>query len=148
MRQCELAGSAPFRAKQHSWPAPAECRVQAIAKAEAVRGNAARLVGTPTLCLCKTPRQDGLAARILFVPWRACRRRGPRRVAARRSRSARYVPEVFFSDAEARGICQPCRHPSRELAVHHLAPVSEGGGNSWGNAMVVCPDCHRELHKH
>jgi hypothetical protein len=54
---------------------------------------------------------------------------------------------VFFSDAEARGICQPCGHPSRELAVHHLVPVSEGGGNSCGNAMVVCPDCHRALHK-
>ncbi|MGH2716173.1 MAG: HNH endonuclease [Thermoleophilaceae bacterium] len=48
----------------------------------------------------------------------------------------------------ARGICQRCGHPSRDLLVHHLVPVSEGGGNSWGNAVVVGPDCHRELHKH
>jgi hypothetical protein len=40
---------------------------QAIAKAEAVRGNAARLVRAPMLCLCKPPGQWALAARMLFV---------------------------------------------------------------------------------
>jgi hypothetical protein len=43
------------------------CCLQAIAKAEAVSGNAARLAGTPTPCLCKRPRQDEVTARILFV---------------------------------------------------------------------------------
>jgi len=42
-----------------------ECSSQAIAKAEAVRGNAARLVKTPTLCLCKRPDRRGPAARVL-----------------------------------------------------------------------------------
>jgi hypothetical protein len=40
---------------------------KAIAKAEAVRGNAARLASTPTLCLCKRPDTRGLAARMLLV---------------------------------------------------------------------------------
>jgi hypothetical protein len=52
---------------QHSAARVAGCSWQAIAKAEAVRGNAARLAGTPTPCLCKMSRQDGVAAPILFV---------------------------------------------------------------------------------
>ena len=40
---------------------------QAIAKAETVRGNAASWVGASTLCLGKTPGQDGLAALLLLV---------------------------------------------------------------------------------
>jgi hypothetical protein len=54
--------------KQHSRTNVAELRRQAIAKADAVRGNAARLAGPPTPCLCKAPRQDGVvAARIVVV---------------------------------------------------------------------------------
>jgi hypothetical protein len=48
----------------------AELRKQAIAKAEAVRGNAARLASAPTLCLCKRPDTRGLAARMLLVQGR------------------------------------------------------------------------------
>jgi hypothetical protein len=43
-------------------------RCQAIAKAETVRGNAARLGRSVHLCLCKTPGQDRLAALLLLVP--------------------------------------------------------------------------------
>jgi hypothetical protein len=46
---------------------PSECWNQAIAKAEAVRGNAARLVSTPTRCLCKRRDRRSLAARMLLV---------------------------------------------------------------------------------
>jgi hypothetical protein len=42
-------------------------RRQAIAKAEAVTGNAARLVSTPTLCLCKRRDRRALAAWMLLV---------------------------------------------------------------------------------
>ena len=41
--------------------------LQAIAKTEAVRGSAALPVRAPTLCLCKTPREERLAARMLLV---------------------------------------------------------------------------------
>jgi hypothetical protein len=40
---------------------------QAIAKAQSVTGNAARLVRAPTLCLCKAPGEEDLAARMLPV---------------------------------------------------------------------------------
>ena len=39
----------------------------AIAKAETVSGNAARLGRSVHLCLCKTPGQDRLAALLLLV---------------------------------------------------------------------------------
>jgi hypothetical protein len=42
-------------------------RIQAIAKAETVSGNAARLGRSVHLCLCKTPGQDRLAALLLLV---------------------------------------------------------------------------------
>src|SRR4051794_29457632 len=40
---------------------------QAIAKAEAMRGSAARPVSAPMLCLCKSRGQERLATRMLFV---------------------------------------------------------------------------------
>jgi hypothetical protein len=43
------------------------CCLQAIAKAETVSGNAARLGRSVHLCLCKTPGQDRLAALLLLV---------------------------------------------------------------------------------
>src|SRR5215216_1433345 len=42
-------------------------RCQAIAKAETVSGNSARLGQSVHLCLCKTPGQDRLAALLLLV---------------------------------------------------------------------------------
>jgi hypothetical protein len=41
--------------------------LQAIAKAEAVRGNASPLVNAPMLCLCKPPGEEGLLGRIPLV---------------------------------------------------------------------------------
>ena len=57
-----------------------DCSFQAIAKAETVSGNAARLGRSVHLCLCKTPGQDRLAALLLLVPERAsaARLRGSR----------------------------------------------------------------------
>jgi hypothetical protein len=46
---------------------PTGCSCHAIAKAEAVTGNAARLVRASTLCLCKGRERRDLAARMLLV---------------------------------------------------------------------------------
>ena len=43
------------------------CSLQAIAKAETVRATQRGWVGSSTLCLGKTPGQDGLAALLLLV---------------------------------------------------------------------------------
>jgi hypothetical protein len=44
-----------------------KCWIQAIAKAEAVTGIAARVVRARTLCLCRAPGEVNLAARLLLV---------------------------------------------------------------------------------
>ena len=72
-RRCSTP-SAPRRALRHSGPSLRDRSQQAIAKAEAVRGNAARLVITPTLCLCKRRDRRGLAARMLLVHCERLRR--------------------------------------------------------------------------
>lgn len=32
------------------------------------------------------------------------------------------------------------------LEVHHLVPLSQGGEDTTGNAVALCPNCHRKLH--
>jgi len=49
---------------------------------------------------------------------------------------------------KAGGRCEKC---GRKLSidnfhVHHRIPHSEGGKTTLENAMVLCPDCHREIH--
>ena len=34
------------------------------------------------------------------------------------------------------------------LEVHHIKPRSEGGSNELENMIVVCSNCHRQLHEH
>jgi 5-methylcytosine-specific restriction protein A len=55
----------------------------------------------------------------------------------------------------ASGICEQCNEdaPFKRkkdgtpyLEVHHRIPLSEGGFDTVGNAIAVCPNCHRELH--
>jgi hypothetical protein len=78
-------------------PARPECRDQAIAKAEAVTGNAARLVSTPTLCLRIRRDRRALAAWMLLV------RRGRLLSAggdARRSRETGCAPTEAGAAAE------------------------------------------------
>ena len=34
-----------------------------------------------------------------------------------------------------------------KLHVHHILPVSEGGGDEPENLMTLCVECHREIHR-
>ena len=47
----------------------------------------------------------------------------------------------------ARGRCHRCGQLSQQLHVHHIEPVCEGGSNRASNALVVCPACHKALHR-
>jgi hypothetical protein len=55
-----MESSSPARSRD-------DCCGQAVAKAEAVTANAARLVRAPTLCVCNAPGEEDLAARMLLV---------------------------------------------------------------------------------
>jgi 5-methylcytosine-specific restriction protein A len=55
---------------------------------------------------------------------------------------------------QAKGVCECCgkKAPFMDsngdafLEVHHVTFLSEGGADTIGNAIAVCPNCHRELH--
>jgi 5-methylcytosine-specific restriction protein A len=55
----------------------------------------------------------------------------------------------------AQGICEGCKLPApfiRQsngtpyLEVHHRVKLAEGGADTVGNAVALCPNCHRERH--
>ena len=53
--------------------------------------------------------------------------------------------EVFTN---ARHKCETpgCQH-TRFLAIHHIVPRIEGGGNELGNMKLLCTACHRLVHR-
>ncbi|WP_080761774.1 HNH endonuclease [Aeromonas hydrophila] len=63
-----------------------------------------------------------------------------------------FVKAWVLSNAE--GKCEVCQLPAPfhrtdgtpYLEVHHLIPLSEGGGDTISNTLAVCPNCHRKLH--
>ncbi|MCM3390242.1 HNH endonuclease [Ureibacillus chungkukjangi] len=62
------------------------------------------------------------------------------------------IAEVLI---RAKGVCEKCNKKapfnrasdgSPYLEVHHIKRLADGGEDTVGNAMAVCPNCHRELH--
>lgn len=55
---------------------------------------------------------------------------------------------------QANGTCECCRKPAPFngtdglpfLEVHHVRKLADGGTDTTGNALALCPNCHRELH--
>lgn len=43
--------------------------------------------------------------------------------------------------------CQECEEEKRNLHVHHIIPLGKGGSNTKNNLMVLCRECHEEIHK-
>jgi len=33
------------------------------------------------------------------------------------------------------------------LHAHHIKPLKDGGKDEVGNLLLVCPDCHKRIHK-
>ncbi len=72
------------------------------------------------------------------------------------------IPEMFDSDQiiveyakrKADGTCQLCNRPAPfkdpdgepYLEIHHIIPLAEGGEDSIGNVVALCPNCHRKMH--
>jgi len=64
-----------------------------------------------------------------------------------------YVAEL--SKRLAGGACQNCKQPApfinrftkeHYLETHHIIPLSEGGEDTIGNVIALCPNCHRKGH--
>lgn len=62
------------------------------------------------------------------------------------------VPE--YVRRRANGACELCGLPApftgRDgnpyLELHHIIPLPEGGADSIGNVVALCPNCHRKMH--
>jgi hypothetical protein len=46
---------------------------------------------------------------------------------------------------ESRNTCCVCWR-SQEVQIHHILPISEGGDNSEDNLIVLCLNCHSQVH--
>jgi 5-methylcytosine-specific restriction protein A len=54
----------------------------------------------------------------------------------------------------ANGLCDLCGRPAPfnranglpYLEEHHLVRLADGGDDSIGNAVALCPNCHRKMH--
>lgn len=65
-------------------------------------------------------------------------------------------PDVIAEVLErADGVCEQCHQPAPFirasnltpfLEVHHKIPLSDGGTDTVGNAIAVCPNCHQKAH--
>jgi len=45
-------------------------------------------------------------------------------------------------------ICQRCgRYAKGDLHLHHIRPVKLGGSHNESNLLVLCSDCHFNIHR-
>lgn len=44
--------------------------------------------------------------------------------------------------------CALCGWNNATCDIHHIIPKRKGGSNDNCNLIIVCPNCHRELHSH
>ncbi len=43
--------------------------------------------------------------------------------------------------------CEVCAEHSEDMVLHHILPLAMGGPNTLENLMLMCPACHKELHR-
>lgn len=63
------------------------------------------------------------------------------------SSDGRYVPvplgDLLLEQAGHR--CTVCNAPY--VDIHHINPIEKGGKTEYDNLIVLCPNCHRRVHK-
>lgn len=48
---------------------------------------------------------------------------------------------------EEKGACAICYYDFKPvLQIHHIKPVSLGGGDHLDNLLLLCPNCHKFIH--
>lgn len=65
-----------------------------------------------------------------------------------------YILDVQSFSAIARRLlkergnsCYSCKWDEANCDVHHILPRSKGGTNEKSNLVILCPNCHRLMHK-
>lgn len=54
------------------------------------------------------------------------------------------IRKVFLENSTKQ--CKRCCS-IKNLEVHHIIPISDGGDNDFNNLIVLCKSCHNEWHK-
>ena len=57
----------------------------------------------------------------------------------------RKIRAIFLSENP---LCEMCKQEGRYIdatEVHHIKPLSEGGGNEFENLMPLCKSCHSRI---
>ena len=78
----------------------------------------------------------------------------PKQVKTTTTQIARNVYIAEYSRKRANGICQLCGNPAPfnrpdgepYLESHHIVWLSNGGSDSIGNTVALCPNCHKKMH--
>jgi len=53
---------------------------------------------------------------------------------------------ILNRDSYCCGKCKSSYSDDRMMQVHHIIPVSDGGGDDLTNLITVCRNCHRKIH--
>ncbi len=64
---------------------------------------------------------------------------------AKRKKVPQPVQDQLLVEAMHR--CCLCPEHADVIDLHHIEPISEGGPNTEDNLMVVCPNCHANIHR-
>lgn len=65
-----------------------------------------------------------------------------------RNRKAVPYPIKLSIKKDQKFICSSCKKTKRErdLEIHHIIPLSQGGSNEKRNLVALCRPCHRHIH--
>jgi 5-methylcytosine-specific restriction protein A len=79
----------------------------------------------------------------------------PQKIAVSTTAFIRDPDVVAEALSRSKGQCEECQKPapffrksdgSPYLEVHHKVQLSQGGMDTIGNVLALCPNCHRKLH--
>jgi 5-methylcytosine-specific restriction protein A len=101
--------------------------------------------------------QAKLAKRLTLDELRRRAAKATREPASRTAQATAYVRDAAVTELVKRlanGMCDLCENPApfkdKEgepyLESHHVEWLAKGGADAIGNAVALCPNCHRKMH--
>jgi hypothetical protein len=120
------------------WECLCDCGTLINRSAAALR----KTTGKPSCgCYLKEVSRERLAN---IVPWnRGTRYRNHKIYTVYKNKKA-WATAVKLEKGDK---CSVCGWDKASCDVHHVVSKSDGGCNTIDNGVVVCPNCHREMHK-
>lgn len=107
--------------------------------------------------LCEDPRELDVEVEKLLPSILEGRPKGRQAPEKNKTTSSQFVRDaaiVSWVLANSQGVCECCENAAPfqrkngqfYLEVHHVKPLADEGSDTIGNAIAICPNCHREIH--